>query len=166
MAGCARIHLICCRSCFTGSSAGFCSAEDCQLVEQAPRSLRKTVIKDSATKALRPNRLRAIVAMHDQPSRTWHTEDLAEISGMSRSRFMTLFPKVVGMTPATYLTSWRLTLGRRELSRGGRVKSVARRVGFGSAAAFSRPIHAHSARAQSYARLAKPFLNLKIPPML
>jgi len=81
---------------------------------------------------------RAIVAMHDQPSRTWHTEDLAEISGMSRSRFMTLFPKVVGMTPAAYLTSWRLTLGRRELSRGGRVKSVARRVGFGSAAAFSR----------------------------
>jgi AraC-like DNA-binding protein len=84
---------------------------------------------------------RAIVAMHDQPSRTWHIEDLAEISGMSRSRFMTLFPKVVGMTPAAYLTSWRLALGRRELSRGGRVKSVARRVGFGSAAAFSR---AHS----------------------
>lgn len=81
---------------------------------------------------------RAIVAMHDQPSRTWHTEDLAEISGMSRTRFMTLFPKVVGMTPAAYLTSWRLALGRRELLRGGRVKSVARRVGFGSAAAFSR----------------------------
>lgn len=81
---------------------------------------------------------RAIVAIHDQPSQPWRIEDLAEISGMSRSRFMTVFPKVVGATPAAYLTSWRLTLGCRELSRGGRVKSVAQRVGFGSAAAFSR----------------------------
>jgi AraC-like DNA-binding protein len=81
---------------------------------------------------------RALVAMHDQPSRMWRTEELAEISGMSRSRFMTLFPKVVGTTPAAYLNAWRLTLGQRELQRGERVKSVARRVGFGSAAAFSR----------------------------
>jgi AraC-like DNA-binding protein len=80
---------------------------------------------------------RALVAMHDQPSRPWRTEELAEISGMSRSRFMTLFPKVVGTTPAAYLNAWRLTLGQRELQRGERVKSVARRVGFGSAAAFS-----------------------------
>jgi len=80
----------------------------------------------------------AIVAVHDEPSRPWRTEDLAEICGMSRSRFMTLFPKVVGVTPAAYLNSWRLALGRRELQRGKRVKLVARRVGFGSAAAFSR----------------------------
>ncbi len=85
-----------------------------------------------------PSLHRAIVAMHDQPSRTWRTEDLAELSGMSRTRFMTLFPKVVGMTPAAYLTSWRLRLGQRALSRGGRVKSVAQQVGFGSAAAFSK----------------------------
>ncbi len=81
---------------------------------------------------------RALVAMHDQPSKVWHTEDLAEISGMSRSRFMTLFPSVVGTTPAAYLHAWRLTLGQRELLRGERVKSVAQRVGFRSAAAFSR----------------------------
>jgi len=81
---------------------------------------------------------KALVAMHDQPSRPWHTEELASISGLSRSRFMTLFPKVTGTTPAAYLKAWRLTLGQRELQRGERVKSVARRVGFGSAAAFSR----------------------------
>lgn len=85
-----------------------------------------------------PGLHQALVAMHDQPSRTWRTEELAEISGMSRSRFMTLFPKVVGTTPAAYLNTWRLTLGQRELQRGERIKSVARRVGFGSAAAFSR----------------------------
>lgn len=81
---------------------------------------------------------RALVAMHDQPSRLWRTEDLAKISGLSRSRFMTLFPQIVGTTPAAYLGAWRLMLAQRKLERGEQVKLVARRVGFGSAAAFSR----------------------------
>lgn len=81
---------------------------------------------------------KALVAMHDHPSRSWRIEELASISGLSRSRFMTLFSKVTGTTPAAYLKAWRLTLGQRELQRGERIKSVARRVGFGSAAAFSR----------------------------
>ena len=81
---------------------------------------------------------RAIVAMHDEPARSWTVEQLAEISGMSRSRFMEVFPRILGTTPAAYLNAWRLMLGQRELMRGGQVKAVARRVGFGSAAAFSR----------------------------
>lgn len=80
----------------------------------------------------------AIVAIHDHPAQPWRVDDLAALCGLSRSRFMTLFPEVVGTTPAAYLSAWRLTLGRRELSRGERVKAVARRVGFGSAAAFTR----------------------------
>lgn len=81
---------------------------------------------------------RAIVAMHDEPARSWTMEQLAEISGMSRSRFMEVFRRILGTTPAAYLNAWRLMLGQRELMRGAQVKSVARRVGFGSAAAFSR----------------------------
>ncbi len=81
---------------------------------------------------------RAIVAMHDDPARSWTVEQLAGITGMSRSRFMDVFPKILGTTPAAYLNTWRLILGQRELMRGGQVKAVARRVGFGSAAAFSR----------------------------
>ncbi|MEZ5840181.1 MAG: AraC family transcriptional regulator [Hyphomicrobiales bacterium] len=81
---------------------------------------------------------RAIVAMHDEPGRPWLVEDLARIAGMSRSRFIDQFRLLVGTTPGAYLEHWRLTLARRELLRGGRVKSVARLVGFGSAAAFSR----------------------------
>lgn len=81
---------------------------------------------------------RALVAMHDQPSRVWRMEDLADISGLSRSRFMALFPEVTGTTPAAYLCAWRLLLAQRQLQRGERVKSVARRVGFSSATAFSR----------------------------
>ena len=81
----------------------------------------------------------ALVAMHEAPGRHWNVDALAETAGMSRSRFMALFPAVVGTTPMAYLTRWRLQLGRRELQRAGaRVKAVARRVGFASAEAFSR----------------------------
>jgi AraC-like DNA-binding protein len=81
---------------------------------------------------------RALVAMHDAPTRAWNSEDLAAVAGMSRSHFMALFRNVVGTTPQAYLTGWRLTIARRKLSKGARVKAVARQVGFGSAAAFSR----------------------------
>lgn len=80
----------------------------------------------------------ALVAMQEAPARDWRTDDLAATAGMSRTRFMTLFPQVVGMTPMAYLTGWRMALARRELERGGRVKLVARHIGYGSAAAFSR----------------------------
>lgn len=85
-----------------------------------------------------PQLFPALVAMQDAPARDWRVDDLATIAGMSRTRFMTLFPRVVGATPMAYLAGWRMVLARRELERGGQVKLVARRIGYGSAAAFSR----------------------------
>ncbi len=85
-----------------------------------------------------PSLHRALVAMHDAPTRAWNIEDLAMVAGVSRSHFMALFRDVVGITPQAYLTGWRLVIGRRKLSKGAKVKAVARQVGFGSAAAFSR----------------------------
>jgi AraC-like DNA-binding protein len=80
----------------------------------------------------------AIAAMHDEPSRHWTVDELAEVSAMSRGRFIVAFREVVGITPAAYLSTWRLTVGRRLLQRGERVKRAATLVGFGSAEAFSR----------------------------
>jgi AraC-like DNA-binding protein len=85
-----------------------------------------------------PQLFPALVAVHEAPSRDWSVEDMSAIAGMSRTRFMALFPRVVGVTPMAYLARWRMVLARRELERGGRVKQVARRIGYGSAAAFSR----------------------------
>lgn len=85
-----------------------------------------------------PGLHRAVVSMHDLPARAWTIEDLAALATMSRTHFMTTFRTVAGTTPMAYLTTWRLTLARRHLQSGDAVKSVARRVGFGSAAAFSR----------------------------
>lgn len=85
-----------------------------------------------------PTLHRALVAMHDTPARGWRIDDLADLASMSRSRFMASFRDTVGMTPAAYLTRWRLTLARRAILRGGRVKTTAADVGFNSVAAFSR----------------------------
>jgi AraC-like DNA-binding protein len=81
---------------------------------------------------------RALAAIHDAPARPWRIEDLAALAGVSRSRFMELFRDIVGVTPSSYLAEWRLALARRALADGERVKAIAARVGFGSAAAFSR----------------------------
>lgn len=80
----------------------------------------------------------SLIAMHDEPARDWRIESLAEIAGMSRSHFSALFLQVVGKPPSTYLTQWRLALGRYRLRSGKSVKVVAAEVGFGSQAAFSR----------------------------
>jgi AraC-like DNA-binding protein len=80
----------------------------------------------------------SLVAMHDDPARHWRIAALADIAGMSRSHFVAEFSKTVGEAPASYLTSWRLALGRAEMAAGHSVKTVAARVGFGSPAAFSR----------------------------
>lgn len=85
-----------------------------------------------------PSLHRALVAMHDAPMQSWSSDDLAAAAAMSRSHFMALFRDVVGTTPRAYLTGWRLTLARRKLAKRAQVKAVARQVGFGSAAAFSR----------------------------
>ena len=85
-----------------------------------------------------PRISRAIVAIHDQPGKPWSNQDLAEIAGLSRSRFADMFLALVGETPAAYLRRWRLTLARQDVERGDRIDAVARRYGYGSAEGFSR----------------------------
>jgi AraC-like DNA-binding protein len=85
-----------------------------------------------------PQLHQALVAVHDAPAAAWDIDKMADAAGMSRSYFIAQFRAVVGETPGAYLTAWRLALGYRRLTRGESVKLVARRVGFGSASAFSR----------------------------
>ncbi|MDV7143476.1 AraC family transcriptional regulator [Tropicimonas sp. TH_r6] len=85
-----------------------------------------------------PRLSRSIVAIHDHPERLWTNEDLAQVAGLSLSRFVELFQTRVGETPAAYLRRWRLTLARQDLVLGARVERVAHRYGFRSAEGFSR----------------------------
>ena len=85
-----------------------------------------------------PRLAKALTAMHEAPKKPWKLENLADIAGMSRTRFAEHFRKLVGRTPIEYLTVWRMTIARQLLGKGKPVKSVAVQVGYDSAAAFSR----------------------------
>lgn len=85
-----------------------------------------------------PQLARALVAIHETPSREWRVEDLAEEAGLSRSQFMARFRAALGQTPMAYLRGWRLTLARRDLEGGARLSTTARRYGYGGGDALSR----------------------------
>ena len=84
---------------------------------------------------------RAIVAMHERPERVWSVDDLAEIAGLSVSRFAQLFKAAVGQSPLSYLRKWRLVLAKQDIERGDRVSSTALRYGYGSSEAMSRAFY-------------------------
>lgn len=85
-----------------------------------------------------PRLHRAIVAIHEAPENRWSMEALAERAGMSRSHFMEVFSRVMGMTPGAYLQDWRFRQARQALLAGRSVKETASLAGYSSSAAFSR----------------------------
>ena len=80
----------------------------------------------------------AIVAMHEKPGKTWRIDHLAEIAGLSVSRFADRFTSTVGQTPMSYLRHWRMLLARQDVERGDRIQSVALRYGYSSSEAMTR----------------------------
>lgn len=85
-----------------------------------------------------PRISQAIVAIHENPGKLWQNVDLAEVAGLSHSRFKELFSELVGETPGSYLRRWRLTLARIDLEKGDRVDRIANRYGYTAPDAFSR----------------------------
>lgn len=85
-----------------------------------------------------PRLAKALVGVHEDATRPWTLEDMAQRAGMSRARFAVHFRQVVGDTPADYLASWRVTLAQGLLRSGRPLKHVALDVGYGSASAFTR----------------------------
>lgn len=85
-----------------------------------------------------PRLRNALVAMHDEPGKPWTLDMLANVVGMSRSVFATVFRETVGATPGQYLQSWRIQLAQKAMRRGRPLKSIAIEVGYGSESALSR----------------------------
>jgi AraC-like DNA-binding protein len=80
----------------------------------------------------------ALQAIHNTPERPWTVASLAAECGLSRAALARRFGEVVGEPPLAYLTARRLALAADLLlERGSTVASVADRVGYGSAFAFS-----------------------------
>ena len=90
--------------------------------------------------ALRDPRLgRVIAALHREPGRNWTLADMAHEMGSSRSVFAKRFVEVTGVTPQRYVLALRMRLAEQWFRRDKlSIDTAARRLGFGSQAAFAR----------------------------
>jgi AraC-like DNA-binding protein len=81
----------------------------------------------------------AIASIHRAPQNPWTVEQLASLSGMSRSAFANGFTRLVGEPPLRYLSRWRMHKAI-EMIRENRLTTaeIASRVGYESEAAFSK----------------------------
>jgi AraC-like DNA-binding protein len=85
----------------------------------------------------------AIKVMHADPGRPWSVASLAETCGLSRSAFAARFAEVVGQTPLSYLSDWRMATATKLLSTTDTtVDRIAAAVGYRSEAAFRRAFNA------------------------
>ena len=81
----------------------------------------------------------ALKLMHNTPEQLWTLELLAREVGMSRSVFAARFKKLIGETPLTYLTNWRISKACEILTNEKiTIDEVAYRVGYQSEPAFNR----------------------------
>ena len=85
-----------------------------------------------------PQLARALTGMHEQPAHNWNLENLAHCAGMSRTSFATTFKRVLGQTPATYLSDWRIAVAQSKLKSGTSLQRVADELGYSTPSALSR----------------------------
>jgi len=82
---------------------------------------------------------RTLTIMHGSPGSPWTVEALAEEVNVSRATLARRFVRLVGETPLSYLTRWRMELAARHLREtDNAVGAIARQVGYVSEFAFSR----------------------------
>lgn len=87
-----------------------------------------------------PNVGEVLTLMHNQPEAQWTVDMLAARVSMSRSNLATQFTKLVGEPPMKYLTRLRMHLAVLMLTDDTdlTLESIAYRVGYSSAFAFSK----------------------------
>ncbi|MCK3655322.1 AraC family transcriptional regulator [Pasteurellaceae bacterium Macca] len=81
---------------------------------------------------------KALLAIHQSPEKEWTVDNLAELALMSRSRFASTFKKIIGISPMSYLTNWRIAVAQALLRKGISVALVAEQVGYSHNAVLSR----------------------------
>ncbi len=82
---------------------------------------------------------RALARVHADPGRSWTLAGLAREAALSRSAFASRFTAVVGEPAMQYVLRWKMLVAMRWLREGDvTVEQIADRLGYHSAAAFSR----------------------------
>lgn len=91
-----------------------------------------------------PSIVRALKAVHQDPSFAWTLDALSKIAGMSRTSFATRFSHCMPTTPLGYITQWRMQIARQLLAETNTaIIDVAESVGYQSEAAFGRIFKKH-----------------------
>ncbi len=80
----------------------------------------------------------ALGLIHQSPEHSWTVQELAEAALLSRSAFSARFSELVGETPMTYLTRWRMLRATRLLKNDVRTNIIADLLGYESEAAFRK----------------------------
>ena len=83
-----------------------------------------------------PELYRAILAIHERSQKNWSTEELAELSTMSRSKFFKSFLDCVGMPAGVYILEWRVALAQDYLKLEKPVGWIVNAVGYENSSAF------------------------------
>lgn len=102
--------------------------------------LEQVDVKEGFLMALKDNRIsNSLKSMHESFEKDWTLHQLASTVGMSRSLYCREFKRLVGETPLSYLTNWRILKSKEILSESKEnISEVANRVGYQSEAAFNR----------------------------
>jgi AraC-like DNA-binding protein len=86
----------------------------------------------------------ALQLIHERPDRPWTLGDLGQNVGLGRSAFSARFTKLVGQPMYRYLLARRMSEAAQLLETSDEgIAQIARRVGYETAAAFSRVFHRH-----------------------
>lgn len=82
---------------------------------------------------------RGLKCFHMKPEEAWTIDQLAHESGLSRSVFADRFREMMEMTPAQYMTMWRMQKACEYLLEGDlSTDAIAEKVGYQSLASFSK----------------------------
>src|ERR1700754_1258114 len=86
----------------------------------------------------------ALQLIHEQPDRPWTLGDLGQRVGLGRSTFSARFTKLVGQPMQRYLIARRMAEAAFLLESSDEgIARIASRVGYETAAAFSKLFHRH-----------------------
>ncbi|USD36171.1 AraC family transcriptional regulator [Ferrimonas sp. SCSIO 43195] len=81
----------------------------------------------------------ALAAIHNQPTKPWTLNGLAQIAALGRSSFARRFQSLVGVSPMRYVSQWRMHCASVQLATGQcSVAHLAEQYGYQSEAAFRK----------------------------
>ncbi|MHA7628554.1 AraC family transcriptional regulator [Corallococcus sp. M7] len=87
---------------------------------------------------------RVLQQLHERPQHPWTVEAMAKLAGMSRSTFAARFQHVIGESPLTYLTQWRMHTATRLMTESdASLTAIAEAVGYETDSAFGKAFKRH-----------------------